>query len=140
MKLIVIFLFLLINSTYSLNLRNTNTQAIQNTIQSKKTEDDLLIPKLISDYTIDPENFLKTHNNTDIFITLFSNTKFKVNGKDLYDQFIKSKYNDDMQTTIDKMNNLENSNEKWSFNPLKKKFELPEDSKYIKYLLYNYII
>ena len=81
----------------------------------------------MSDYALDPETFLKTHNNREIFIALFSE-KSKVNGKKLYEQFMDSLNKNDIQTKIDKMNKFDNQNDKWSFNSLKKEFDLPNNS------------
>ena len=137
---IYLFISITIKSIISVNLRISNkidinvdeSNSINTTIEKlTATNPYKTNNKLLSEYTKDPDIFLKSHNNTEIFIAMFSNqTQGILNGHKLYDQFIKSKYKDDIQTKIDKMNNIENSNEKWAFNPLKKQFKLTENSKY----------
>jgi len=80
------------------------------------------------EYLNNPNQYITTHSNKDIFITIFSNYT-KLDGLQLYNNFINSDRRNDMQFKIDKINNLNSRNiDKWQYDSIIKKFRLSEDS------------
>lgn len=81
----------------------------------------------MQDFQGDPYNFITNHNNTDIFLAIFSNyTKSDAS-------FYLEKYLDnskrEIQNYIDKINNIKNNYIfNWEYDAQKKQFTLPDES------------
>jgi hypothetical protein len=113
----VVLIILVINVIFS-----TRLFKMRNIINVKNYENDM------KEYVNNPDEYITKHSNKDIFITIFSNFT-KLDGLQLYNNFINSDRRNDMQFKIDKINNLNSRNvDKWQYDSIIKKFRLSEDS------------
>lgn len=87
------------------------------------------IHSLMKDYIINPQQFLMSHSNKDNFIAIFSNFTHS-NGEEIYKDFIEGRYQKDVQSMLDNLNNFKVKYvDKWEYDTLRGRFNLPDESK-----------
>lgn len=112
MKVNILLLFVLLNSNFAEELRNLTEHAI-----------------LTKEYLNNPSKFLVNHSNEENFIAVFSNFT-NSNGRELYNSYMQDVYLKDIQTILDDINNVKRGyGSKWKFDPVRKKYILPDKSK-----------
>ena len=117
------FMIFTIKST-SLNLEN-NSENLQKISKIKEMEE------LIKSYLDNPESFILTHNNRENFIAVLSNFT-RLNGEEIYEEYLEKQYQKDIQTVIDHMNNIKIKHvNNWDYDSVQGKFILPDDSKLV---------
>jgi len=110
-------------TNFNRNLRYDKSQFI---IEEKEIED---IQSKLKEYLSNSDKFIINHSNKDNFITIFSNVT-QVNGEFLFNQFAEENKAKTLQKTIDEINNIKaKNNDKWTFNSLTNRFDLPEEMK-----------
>lgn len=118
-KLNYAIFFILFNCFYAVVCQENNGLT-----KLKKMETNL------KEYLNNPQGFISTHNNKENFVTIFSNFT-RLNGEILFNEYYNKKYNGDIQIMLDNLNNIKQKNlNDWDFDIIKRKFALPDDSKF----------
>ncbi len=107
-------MFYIVTSAYTLNSNPNPMQKLE---------------KLLKDYLDNPNNFLTSNNNKDIFTAIFTNFT-RSNGEVIYNDYLleQSEHNkSDLQSIIDDINNIKSKSGEWEYK--NGRFNLPDDSK-----------
>lgn len=79
------------------------------------------------------DKYILTHNNKDNFIFVFNNYT-KADGETIYKNYIQNNYRKDINSVLDNLNNIKNSNtDTWDYDLIKGKFILPDESNFSIY-------
>jgi hypothetical protein len=116
---LLLFLLLVINCEDE-NSPESTTETISEVQKLEKT---------IREYLSNPAKFILTNSNKENFISIFSNFT-KMNGEEIYEEYIATKYHKDLQSILDDINGIKFKNVNgWNYDHVMKKFILPDDGK-----------